>query len=650
MTYRTDIDGLRAVAVISVLLAHLGLDFFAGGYIGVDVFFVVSGFLITSIISKEIKINKFSIWTFYERRIRRIFPALFVMLFVTTLIGIFILIPGHLKDYGQSLFAATLFISNIFFWKETGYFSATSETKPLLHTWSLGVEEQFYIFFPLMLVFLYYKLKKNQFHVLIFITISSFLLSVYGIVVKPSATFYLIPTRTWELLLGALLALGYLPEIKKENVANILAFVGIFLILIPIFVYDKMTPFPGLLALPPVLGTFLIIYTGENNKTFIFKLLSNQMIVFVGLLSYSLYLWHWPIIVYYKYWLMREIYSYEIIFLGGLSFFMAYLSWRFIETPFRKKLMLSTRKKIFIFAILSILLLSFVGLFLHLSKGFPQRLNIITKEVSRILENEEAKNKWLFPNKYNNFRNPLKKESEMNFYKLSKNKSEEILFWGDSHIGMIFPTIKELHKNINKDILIGTSGGCLPVREFNRIENGYFCDRFNELLYKKASLSNIKIIIIGSRWDYIGNKLKNNSQSLALETVSSKLESDIKELISKKKEVYIILPFPRYNYSVPNILEKRFMFNRFEKSKLSFENIENYSNVLKSEKILKSIAIKTGAKLIDPKEILCNENRGCLYEGDGVSLYRDSSHLNTYGALKLTQMFETLTKDKSNAK
>ena len=215
MIYRSDIDGLRAVAVISVLLSHVGITLFGGGYIGVDIFFVISGFLITTIITEEIKKEKFSIVQFYERRIRRIFPALYAMMLVTTIVAYFIFLPTHFKDYGRSMVAATLFVSNIFFWKESGYFSEVSETKPLLHTWSLGVEEQFYIFFPILLLLIYRYFKGRWSVWIASLSVLSFIISVYGVQIRPTATFFLLPTRAWELFLGGLLALGIFPEIKN---------------------------------------------------------------------------------------------------------------------------------------------------------------------------------------------------------------------------------------------------------------------------------------------------------------------------------------------------------------------------------------------------------------------------------------------------
>ena len=655
MKYRSDIDGLRAIAVIVVLFSHVGITTFSGGYIGVDVFFVISGFLITTIITEEIRQGDFSIVRFYERRIRRIFPALFMMMLVTTIIAFFIFLPIHFKDYGQSMVAATLFVSNVLFWKEAGYFSEASDTKPLLHTWSLGVEEQFYIFFPILLLLLYRYFKGRWSAWIASLGILSFIISVYGLQVRPTGTFFLLPTRAWELFLGALLALRIFPEIKNKRISNNLSLLGSVFILYAVFMFSDTTPFPGMNALLPVLGAFLIIYSGTYYPTIVSKALSLHAIVFIGLISYSLYLWHWPIIAFYKYYMLRDLFNYEIIIIIAISFILAIFSWKYIETPFRKKIIFQHRKKLFIFVFLIMGLAVSIGAWLHISKGYPQRLDESIRK--SIVDNELAMTKWDYPDKYNNFKNTLNQASDMNYYRIGRDKKGKILFWGDSHIGMLFPAIKELFDTTNTkhQAILGTSGRCLPVRDFNRIENGYFCDRFNNLLFNKAMDDDIDIVVIGSRWDYNGNRLRNVqcqkedcSDVLSLDTVEKKLKTDIKELIEKGKKVYIILPFPRYNYSVPLTLEKRYLFDKKEEPALSHKLYKSYSLLNKIDEMLISISRETGAKILDPKKVLCKGDE-CNYEKEGISIYRDSSHLNTDGALLMTDMLrQILTKEDEN--
>ena len=290
-----------------------------------------------------------------------------------------------------------------------------------------------------------------------------------------------------------------------------------------------------------------------------------------------------------------------------------------------------------------------VGIYIHATKGYPQRLDPSIRGF--IEDNELAMTKWVYPDKYNNFKNSLDSASDMNYYMMGTNtKKGKILFWGDSHIGMLFPAIKDLYE-INEtgyNVILGTSDGCLPVRDFNRVKNGYFCDRFNELLFNKAMQDDIDIVIIGSRWDYTGNSLSHIecqkegcSDILALETVYEKLKTDILELIEKDKIVYIILPFPRYNYSVPLTLEKRYLFDKKEEPELSHKRHENYLLLKKIDKILRTIAKETGAKILDPKKVLCHDDE-CTYEKNGISIYRDSTHLNTHGALMVREMLRQI--------
>jgi len=264
LKYRPDIDGLRAIAVLAVLFFHTGVPGFSGGFVGVDIFFVISGFLITSIILKDIKEEQFSIARFYERRIRRIFPALFPVIAFTLAVGAYLFDANAFKDLGQSITATTLFSSNILFWRESGYFAAASFTKPLLHTWSLAVEEQFYIFFPLALVFIHRFLKSRYILWIGIAIILSLGASIWGVYYKPSATFYLVPTRAWELLAGSVLALGVLPNPSSAWLRNLLSATGLGLIMYSVGFYTEATLFPGHNAIAPVMGAWLIIYSNRG--------------------------------------------------------------------------------------------------------------------------------------------------------------------------------------------------------------------------------------------------------------------------------------------------------------------------------------------------------------------------------------------------
>ena len=299
MIYRSEIDGLRALAVMPVIFFHAGFEAFSGGYVGVDIFFVISGYLITSIILNEKQNNNFTLINFYERRARRILPALFLVMLVTIPLGWLLMLPDQFVDLGKSLYSTSLFSSNILFWLQSGYFEGPAELKPLLHTWSLAVEEQYYLFFPI-LVMLIWNLGKNWMIVIIsLIGILSLITAQIASYESPSANFYLLPTRIWELVLGVLAAFYLLNKpsdfrILGKVASDLLSLLGFGMIFFSVFTFNKFTPFPSFYSLLPTLGTLLIILFATKN-TKVGKVLSLSPIVGVGLISYSLYLWHQPI-------------------------------------------------------------------------------------------------------------------------------------------------------------------------------------------------------------------------------------------------------------------------------------------------------------------------------------------------------------------
>jgi peptidoglycan/LPS O-acetylase OafA/YrhL len=371
LRYRPEIDGLRAIAVIPVILFHARWNLFRGGYVGVDVFFVISGYLITSIIVADLKEKKFSLLHFYERRARRILPALFFIVALCIPFAWLLLLPGDLASFASSVAAVATFSSNILFWSESGYFDTVAELKPLLHTWSLAVEEQFYVFFPLILLMAWRFGRRRLIATLVVLLVISLGTAEWGAYASPAAAFYLLPTRGWELALGALIAI-YLKE--GENVVGNewLSLAGLGLILFSVFAFNERTPSPSLFTLVPTAGVALIIlYTSP--ETAVFRLLSHKWLVGIGLISYSAYLWHQPLLA-----LARNsiaFYSYRLpttIGLVVLTFILSFFSWRFIERYFRNPAKL-TRTQIYAFSGTTAVLLLVCGIIGVLANGFPDR-------------------------------------------------------------------------------------------------------------------------------------------------------------------------------------------------------------------------------------------------------------------------------------
>ncbi|UZR28732.1 acyltransferase family protein [Methylococcus mesophilus] len=488
---RTDIDGLRAIAVISVLFYHSGVPAFSGGYVGVDVFFVISGFLITRIIDTEIREKRFSLSIFYERRIRRIAPALFCMTLCSLLVGFAELFHLEFEFLGKSAIASSLFYSNIFMRRTVGYFMPSAETMPLMHTWSLAVEEQYYILFPIvfMATAVWFAHRKFVFLSIIFLT--SLAASAFAIGISRHAVFYLTPFRIWELLTGSLLAVGCIHPLPQRRALEALALIGIALILGPVFLYDHRTTFPGLAALPPCLGTALLIYAGGRGSTIVNRLLSARVLVFVGLISYSLYLWHWPVIVFVRRvlgpvessWMRSAL---AIIF----SFLFAMLSWRYVEQPFRRSDWIGRRTIFGGFFVGLAVICIFSAVIIKLN-GFPDRFS---SDIRALAEPEPVK--WM--------QTYCRYDTDGLCYLGSENTTAPIIFvWGDSHAHTMLPAIEHVARLRGRRLIVASGVGCTPLLGVKRVDEiTDICTARAEkaLLWILSHKKQIDNVVLVGRW------------------------------------------------------------------------------------------------------------------------------------------------------
>jgi peptidoglycan/LPS O-acetylase OafA/YrhL len=375
MEYRREIDGLRALAVVPVMLFHAGFQTFSGGFVGVDVFFVISGYLITTIILSDLQKEKFSLLSFYERRARRIIPALFLVMAVTFIFAYAWMMPDEFKNFGQSLVATTFFANNVLLAFTSGYWALASDFKPLLHTWSLGVEEQYYVIFPLFMLLGWRYFSQNLIRVLGIVAFLSFIIANWWVYKKPDMTFYILPTRAWEILLGSFVAF-YLNKKKIIECGRIgrefYSLLGFLVIIVSIIYFNHSLPNPSFYTLAPTLGAVLIILFALPD-TIVGKFLASKLMVGVGLISYSLYLWHQPLLAFSRIYLVNkptpEVSGCLII----LCFFLAYFTWRFVETPCRNKTIVSRN---LIFSSIVTLGFCFVlaGLYLNKEYGIPARI------------------------------------------------------------------------------------------------------------------------------------------------------------------------------------------------------------------------------------------------------------------------------------
>lgn len=394
MDYRREIDGLRALAVLPVILFHAGFETFSGGFVGVDVFFVISGYLITTIILAELEQGKFSIVNFYERRARRILPALFIVMVSSLLLGYFLLMPDEFKNLGQSFVATSLFSNNVLLGLTSGYWDLASEFKPLLHTWSLGVEEQYYVIVPFC-CWCFGRLARAVLPIFMCsILVASLLFAVWFVNVSPKWAFYVLPTRAWEICIGALSAIclrNYQSVIKSFKYSSALSLLGLLLIVGSILIFDNTILSPGLLLLIPTVGAVLII-TFCQPDSIAFKVLGSRAVVFLGLLSYSLYLWHQPIFAFLRAYSNEPPSTFNFLTLIPLVFLLSYLTWKFVETPFRDKFFVS-RRLVFSYSVFGTLFFVIIGIYLNKSYGMASRVfndGVVVADMDKRIYNERA--------------------------------------------------------------------------------------------------------------------------------------------------------------------------------------------------------------------------------------------------------------------
>ena len=513
MRYRSEIDGLRAIAVIPVILFHAGFTFFSGGFVGVDIFFVISGFLITKIILLELKNESFSILKFYERRARRILPALFLVLLACLPAAWLILLPSDMWNFSQTMVTVSGFYSNIFFWKTSGYFESAAELKPLLHTWSLAVEEQYYVLFPIFLLIAWRFGQRAILFILLIVGCVSLALAQWGSVANPDAAFYLLPTRGWELLIGAFVAFYDSAENKlvltnRQN--QILSAIGLGLLLFALFVFDKHTPFPSVYALVPTVGAALIILSATQ-ETVVGKLLGSKVFVGIGLISYSAYLWHQPLLAFARHASFDQPSRSVYALLVAASLILAYFTWKYIEAPFRNREKVS-RNTIFVFAVVGSLTVAAIGQYGKLDHGHQNRFGLAQRAMLEYFSNSYPD--WQYFKKVNWY---SKFRIECDFFDISKEwsghptqerksiapscytrdpaKKHAVFLWGDSHAQHFYIGLKN---NIPDDwqIMQVASSACRPSLKFDKDSRNY-CPYSNYFAYQTILDTKPDVVIIG---------------------------------------------------------------------------------------------------------------------------------------------------------
>ena len=675
--YLPFIDGLRALAVLPVVFFHANFKLFEGGFVGVDVFFVISGFLITRLIIVDIENNRFSLSNFYFRRARRILPILFFIIFISIFFAIALMNSDQLRLYVNQIYSVIFFISNFFFWQNTGYFDPSTEIQPLLHTWSLAVEEQFYIFFPLFLMIVYKFFRKKIFFFIILISLISLILSQIGGNFKlsnisfsypffnlpfeffwqaGSANFYLPFGRAWELLMGSLIAFSLKKKIiRKKKYSNLLSLTGFILILFSIFFYSQRLQYPSIYTLLPCIGTaLLIIYT--NEKTFLFKILTLKPVVQLGLISYSFYLWHQPIFSFSRIYFGIDLPIFNSLILIVFSLILSIFSWKYIEQPFRQKKKINN--KFFLISLFTFVLVMFVITFAikdNKIKSLQPEIPINLKKTIKMSPSNKC-----IDIEYAHL------ENNQNWFCVlgKKDTKKDISFAviGDSHAQSLIPLFNSIanQKEI-KGILTGFSGcpgliGVQSIRSDMQIKN---CKLLAEKFYNFIKNNGIKKIFLVNRWtyytdgEYSGNQFQHvtdkniffSNKQTSKKSLINGLENTLKKYNNLGTDVIFVHQTPQQIFD-PYIIYS----NSYDEKnkKINLEKLRSFSVAHdKSLDLQKFVRMNVDSLkiiysnfiTIDLDDFFCEDNK-CLVGNEKASYYADENHLSIQGAKFLIDKFE----------
>lgn len=628
--YRPEIDGLRAIAVLSVILshAHLGLP---GGFIGVDVFFVISGYLITCLIVEGLEQRTFSLGEFWARRCRRIVPAMVAVLLTALLAGWFLLLPSDFAALGKAVSSQAVLVANFYYWRTLGYFWPSATEVPLLHTWSLAVEEQFYLITPVLLISLFRVTKHHQ---------RTNLLGVAGIGMAvslafsewllrrhPEAAFYLLPSRAWELLLGTMLAVlprRWLPQWR--GMRELASWIGLASIVVPCFCYTAETPFPGFAAVPPCLGAALFIWANARDSerkapTTPGDLLSRRAPVFIGLISYSLYLWHWPLLAFSNYWSLSDLSLGYRVSIVGIVAILAYASWRWVETPFRRRR--GSRPTVLALAGGALAIVLVAGAAVIAGQGFPSRFSKVTLRYAAAKSEatlvHEMSPEEVFAGNLLAIGTP------------TSTSSVRLVVWGDSHAMAAMPAFDSLLRQNGLAGRAAIHSSTVPVLDYLRKpfdQTAHEAVRFNEAVFSYITARRVPDVALVACWDcYVD--ITNPADAVRLE---SALVATIRRLNGIGVRTWILAQVPAQPFDVPKALIR---------ASLTHENLSNRCakpatrrNMLEGihHDLLGRIAA-AGGNLIDPcPHFLDDTQTYYRIVLDGAPMYRDTNHLTVAAA------------------
>lgn len=607
--YRPDIDGLRALAIVPVLLFHAGVPGLSGGFVGVDVFFVISGYLISKHIYEELAGNKFSLLGFYERRTRRIAPAFFATAFATAILASILVFPTELVEFAKSFLWSALALGNVYFWQESGYFAPAAESQPLLHFWSLGVEEQFYFLFPALAI-LGWKLGVRRFGWLVaLVLLASLAASEWTVRRSPDAAFYLLPFRAWELLLGSMLALPTFAKPSSATIAGGAVALGVAMIGTAVVRFSDATLFPGVSALLPVVGCALAIWGGERVNA-ASRMLGIAPLTYIGRISYSLYLVHWPVLFFSK--LLFPDAGQGVLTLGVIvvSFLLADLSYRFVETPTRQRKDIWTRWRVF-GATAAAVVVSVVAAFALIgSGGLIQRLPADAQAILAYRYNQqEAYREGVC------FLQRQQTKDDLDAARCLPESGRIAAIWGDSHAAHLVPGLMPRLESDGYTVAQLTASGCPPILDAAPARRIH-CRDFNDFAFGWLRDKKPSLVVMSAIWP-------------AEETAFQKLREEIATLSDNGTRVVVFGPGPIFPQRVPELLARRLAGGDANARQTLPEQARLLDDAL-------AAALKdTPATYVSVQQLMCPQG-ACDLLREGEPIYWDAEHLTTAGSALLT--------------
>ena len=650
MKYRPEIDGLRSVAVLPVILFHAGFSLFSGGYVGVDVFFVISGYLITTILISERENGTYSLLGFYERRARRILPALFFVLVCTIPFAWRWIPPEPFEDYARSLSYAAMFISNIHFLEKSSYFDVGAEFRPLLHTWSLAVEEQYYLLFPLVLWALGQFVRSKFLWVFLILSALSLALAEWGWRNYPTENFFFSPSRLWELLAGSICAAILFGRAQMRSEVG--AMIGLALILFSVVFYDASLPFPSVYTLVPVMGTVLIILFAADG-TWVARALSIKPMVAIGLISYSAYLWHQPLFAFAR---IRSISEPSVLLMSGLAvaaLVLAWLTWLFIETPFRRRRVLPERRPLLSASVLGIAILAGFGTWGDETKGFPSRveegvpgpLTDWRKQVYEIRQQDICRDEY------------AREGGGLCPIYTPDAPVGRVALLGDSHAQSLLAAFETVSIDHDLAVLRGIRAACPPLLGVFLVSGGaeaVVCHNIAQHLANLTVQQEVDTVVIASRWSLYATggllgredrfaltqeaggrvktqeeRLRNFEEALA-GTIRFYRDAGIRVVLIEQVPQQWVLP---ENVLLQAVLQGLTPEAAREKFHASFIKVDRHEALVEdAHRVLRDVAAREGAEVLSLVDQFVDGDRYAWFLDDTV-LFRDSDHLSTRGAL-----------------